>query len=112
MCENEKVLETLYMSLRKPAHTEVGVSRSTLQEAGWDGTMPTQVFTKFEQYWVRFVPVHHTYKIIKVERWMLEQKSEQQVDMNAPLPISGKPKFNLKEMYKTQVKDGDKPKTE
>jgi hypothetical protein len=85
------------------------VKQAELLEAGWEGALPTQVFTKLEKHWVCFVPLFHSYKVVRIEPWMVN-KSEKKVDSNAPLPVSGAPKFNLKELYKEQVRTGNKPK--
>ena len=110
MEKNESVLEALYTKNMRVAQRDVLVTQQELVEAGWNGALPTQMFKVFDTYRVRFERILGKYKIVKVEPWMLTQKSEKAADMNAPLPISGKPKFNLKDLYKDQIKDGGNPK--
>jgi len=110
MEKNEQVLDILYAQRSRVGQRDVLVSQQDLIETGWTGSLPTVMFKIFETYRVRFERILGKYKIVKVEPWMLTQKSETPADMNAPLPISGKPKFNLKELYKDQIKDGGNPK--
>lgn len=109
MEKNEQVLASLYEKYRLTAQRDVMVSKQDLIDAGWEGALPTQMFKIFETYRVRLERILGKFKIVKIEPWMLAQKKETPADMNAPLPISGKPKFNLKDMYKNQLKDAGKP---
>jgi hypothetical protein len=108
---NEMVLEGLHAKYKRVSSKSVQVTALELMESGWKGPLPTVMFTKFETYWVRFERQYTKYKIVKVEPWMLQTKSEKPVDLNAPLPVTGQPKFNLKQMYKDKIVEDSKPKS-
>jgi hypothetical protein len=109
MERNEEVVQKIFDQNKRFHSKFVVVGLKALQSYGWEGNLPTQVFTKFENYWVCAVPSLHSYKIVRIEPWM-KNKSEKKIDGNALLPVSGTPKFNLRDLYKKQVQDGDKPK--
>ena len=103
MEKNELVLGVLYDASIN-IQGNVFVNGSDLIQFGWEGRMPTEIFTKFPGYWVRLVKQTKKFKIVKIESYMLAKK-ETAVDENAPLPISNKGKFNLKDLYKDSLKE-------
>lgn len=108
--DNKVVLANIHNRFKSLTRKYVLVSEQELLESGWAGPLPTISFTKLENYWVRLERTLGKYKVVKVEDWMLTQKSETPVDSNAPLPVSGKGRINLKEMYKNQIKEQNTPK--
>ena len=108
MERNEKVLSNLYERLHRGSYWNVLVTKADLLEAGWEGLLPTQMYKVFPMYRVRFEQRLKKYKIVRVEPWMLKGSPSTFDSMNTPLPVSVKPKFNLKELYKQQIKDGGK----
>lgn len=107
---NEMVLEGLYAKYKRTTSKFVVVSGQELKDSGWSGSLPTTTFKKFDGYWVRLEKSLNRYKVVKIESWMLETMSEKSANTNAPLPVSGGRKFNLKDMYMKQIIDKSKPK--
>ena len=103
---NKEVLERLYLNLKRRESKTVRVTEQELRDAGFTGQMPTVMFKKFDNMWVRQAGV--SYLIVQVEDHMLRKAEEVKGNENAPLPVGKQPKFNLKEMYKQKLKGNDK----
>lgn len=103
MDKNEQILKNLY-NASKSIEGSVFLSEQDLLNKGWVGGLPTQIFKKYGGFWVRLDLRLKKYKVVKIESWMMSKK-QVEVDGNAPLPISGNTKFNLKDLYKESLKE-------
>lgn len=100
---NEIVLEKAYAEGKRILNA-VQVDEPLLRKHGWTGLLPTVVFTKFPKYWIKFDRSVGAFKVIKVEEALLKHEPS---DPNAPLPITGKNRINLRAMINSGVKNPD-----
>jgi hypothetical protein len=108
--DNAVVLESVFNKRKRGTVRQIMVTADDLTRSGWVGRLPTEIFTKLEGYWVRYERGLRKYKIVKVDPSMLNTMRPKSQDTNAPLPITGGKKFNLKNLYKQNIVDANKPK--
>lgn len=99
----ENVLQAIYDASKK-IQGRLYISKEVLLQYGWEGQLPTQIYGKYGQYWIRYERGSNSFLLVKVTEDDMV-KGEKGRDENRPLMLGDVPRINVMDLYKKKMSE-------